>query len=61
MWSYKATHGVAPDSWGLHDPAFWPRTPDIANDSASTIAADWREWTTARSFVLNSALGLRGV
>jgi aryl-phospho-beta-D-glucosidase BglC (GH1 family) len=27
MWSYKATHGLNPDSWGFYDPSYWPTTP----------------------------------
>ena len=60
MWSYKATHGLVPDSWGFYDPSYWPTTPDIANDSASTIAADWKQWATTVSFAKNTSLGISG-
>jgi endoglucanase len=60
MWSYKATHGLLPDSWGFYDPSYWPTTPDIANDSASTIAADWKQWATTVSFAKNTSLGISG-
>ncbi len=53
-WSYKATHGSQPDSWGLYDPTgTWPTTPNIANDSPSTIASEWALWTTANAFAIN--------
>ncbi len=33
-WSYKATHGPGPDSWGLYDPnGAWTTVPNIATDS----------------------------
>lgn len=60
MWAYKATHGLNPDSWGFYDPSFWPTTPNISNDSAAAIAADWQQWNTANSFVRNNDLGLTG-
>ncbi len=54
MWSYKATHGSGTDSWGLYNPTgTWPAVPNIASDSAATIAADWARWTTASAFAIN--------
>ncbi|WP_263366758.1 glycoside hydrolase family 5 protein [Edaphobacter bradus] len=60
MWAYKATHGLNPDSWGFYDPTYWPTTPNISTDSASTITADWQQWKTTNSFGLNTSLGLSG-
>jgi endoglucanase len=60
VWSYKATAGLTPNSWGLYDPNHWATTPDISTDSAATIAADWQQWTTPATFSLNTALGLHG-
>jgi endoglucanase len=60
MWSYKATAGLIPNSWGFYDPNHWATTPNISTDSAATIAADWQQWTTAATFSLNTALGLSG-
>ncbi len=53
-WSYKATHGGPPDSWGLYDPAgTWPPVPNIQTDSTNAIASDWAAWTTASAFAIN--------
>ncbi|MEA3177648.1 MAG: endoglucanase [Gammaproteobacteria bacterium] len=60
VWSYKATQGLIPNSWGLYDPNHWATTPNISTDSAATIAADWQQWTTPATFSLNTALGLHG-
>jgi endoglucanase len=60
MWAYKATHGLNPDSWGFYDPSYWPTTPNISTDSASTIAADWQQWATTNSFTQNTSLGISG-
>jgi endoglucanase len=60
VWSYKATAGLTPNSWGLYDPNHWATTPNISSDSAATIAADWQQWTTQATFSLNTALGLHG-
>jgi aryl-phospho-beta-D-glucosidase BglC (GH1 family) len=60
VWSYKATTGLIPNSWGLYDPNHWATTPNISTDSAATIAADWQQWTTPATFSLNTALGLHG-
>jgi aryl-phospho-beta-D-glucosidase BglC (GH1 family) len=60
MWSYKATDGLIPDSWGFYDPNHWATTPNISTDSAATIAADWQQWTTPATFSLNTSLGLSG-
>ena len=60
VWSYKATAGLIPNSWGFYDPNHWATTPNISTDSAATIAADWQQWTTPATFSLNTALGLRG-
>ena len=58
MWSYKATHGLNPDSWGLYDPSYWPTTPNVSTDSQSTIINDWAQWKTTNSFTLNTTLGI---
>ncbi len=56
-WSYKATHGPGPDSWGLYDPnGAWTTVPNIATDSSGAISADWSKWTTANTFSLNPLL-----
>ena len=60
MWAYKATHGLNPDSWGFYDPKFWPTTPNISSDAASTIQSDWQQWTTANAFSQNTSLGISG-
>jgi aryl-phospho-beta-D-glucosidase BglC (GH1 family) len=60
MWSYKATHGLNPDSWGFYDPSYWPTTPNISTDSESTILSDWAQWQTPTSFTLNTSLGISG-
>jgi aryl-phospho-beta-D-glucosidase BglC (GH1 family) len=60
VWSYKATAGLIPNSWGFYDPNHWATTPNISADSAAAIAADWQQWTTAATFSLNTALGLSG-
>jgi endoglucanase len=60
VWSYKATAGLIPNSWGFYDPNHWATTPNISTDSAAAIAADWQQWTTAATFSLNTALGLSG-
>jgi endoglucanase len=57
FWAYKATSGLNPNGWGLYDPSYWATTPNISTDSASTIASDWAQWTTANSFSLNTSLG----
>ena len=54
MWSYKATHGLVPDSWGWYDPTYVATTPNISSDSASTIQSDWQQWKTTTSFGFNS-------
>jgi endoglucanase len=58
MWAYKATHGLVPDGWGWYDPTYWPTTPNITSDSASTIVADWQQWRTTTSFGVNPSVGL---
>jgi endoglucanase len=60
MWTYKATDGLIPDSWGFFDPTFWATTPNITTDSAATISADWQQWTTPATFAQNTSLGLHG-
>ncbi len=56
-WSYKATHGPGPDSWGLYDPnGAWTTVPNIATDSSGAISADWSKWTTANTFSSNPLL-----
>ena len=37
MWSYKATHGLNPDSWGLYDPSYWA---DYAQDQHRLVVND---------------------
>lgn len=59
-WTYKATHGLTPDSWGFYDPFYWPTTPNISSDSASTIQNDWAQWATTVSFSFNNTLGITG-
>jgi len=56
MWSYKATHGLVPDSWGWYDPTYWPTTPNISTDSSSTISSDWQQWKTTTSFGMNTTI-----
>lgn len=58
MWAYKATHGLVPDGWGWYDPTYWPPTPNISTDSSGTIASDWQQWQTTKSFGVNSSVGL---
>ncbi|MGH7940174.1 MAG: glycoside hydrolase family 5 protein [Limisphaerales bacterium] len=58
LWAYKAADGLAPDGWGWYDPVYWPPTPNISTDSASTIADDWEQWETTNSFGQNAAVGL---
>jgi aryl-phospho-beta-D-glucosidase BglC (GH1 family) len=58
MWAYKATHGLVPDGWGWYDPTYWPTTPNLQTDSASTISTDWQQWRTPASFGVNSSVGL---
>lgn len=58
MWSYKNSQGLIPDGWGWYDPTFWPPTPNVSRDSASTILKDWQQWETTNSFSQNSAVGL---
>ncbi len=53
-WSYKATHGSQPDSWGLYDEnSTPPAVPNLANDSSSAIASKWALWTTSNAFSIN--------
>ncbi len=58
MWSYKATHGLIPDSWGWYDPYYWPVTPNISSDSTSTISSDWQQWRTTYSFSANGTVNM---
>jgi aryl-phospho-beta-D-glucosidase BglC (GH1 family) len=59
-WSYKATHGPPPDSWGLYDPTgsagSWPAIPNIQTSSSNAITADWSQWTTANAFSINTMI-----
>jgi endoglucanase len=58
-WTYKAIHGVAPDSWGWYDPVSMPvATPNISSDSAATISALWSAVTTPNMFAKNTYLGM---
>lgn len=58
MWSYKATHGLVPDSWGWYDPTYWPATPNISTDSAATISSKWQQWKTTTSFAENPSVNM---
>jgi hypothetical protein len=58
-WSYKASSGLYPDTWGYYDAKSWPPTPNLSTDSAATIAADWQQWKTSTSFTLNTSLGMK--
>lgn len=57
MWSYKGTGTLNPNGWALYGPTQWAATPNIVTDSASTIAADWAQWSTANAFAPNTTLG----
>jgi hypothetical protein len=59
-WTYKAAHGLNPDSWGFYNPQFWPTKPNISTDSETTIQDDWSQWDTTASFSLNTTLGITG-
>ncbi len=57
VWTYKATHGTGSDSWGVFNPKDpMPPKPDIAKDSAETIRAKWRHWSTKTEFAQNQKL-----
>jgi endoglucanase len=58
MWSYKATHGLVPDSWGWYDPTYWPTTPNISSDASGTIISDWQRWLTTTSFGENTSIDM---
>jgi endoglucanase len=58
MWSYKATHGLVPDSWGWYDPTYWPTTPNISSDASGTIISDWQQWLTTTSFGENTSIDM---
>lgn len=58
MWSYKATHGLVPDSWGWYDPTYWPATPNISTDSSATISSKWQQWKTTTSFGKNTSISM---
>ncbi len=60
MWSYKSTNALNPSNWGFYGPTYWAATPNVSTDSASTIAADWQQWTTANAFARNTQIGLSG-
>lgn len=53
MWAYKAIHGLYPDSWGIYDPTYFATIPNLSNDSAATIVADWQQWQTSSIFTFN--------
>ena len=55
-WAWKAAHGTVPDSWGYYDTNNSATVPDISSDSAASIDADWKGWTTAGAFDLNSGI-----
>ena len=54
LWSYKSRAGGA---WGYYNLKNNPPIPNVYNDSSSTIASDWQQWTTPAAFQLNGALG----
>jgi Ricin-type beta-trefoil lectin domain len=60
MWAYKSTNALNPTNWGFYGPTDWADTPNVSNDSAATITADWQQWTTTNAFALNTDLGLSG-
>ena len=50
-WSYKATAGGVPNSWGIYDPVgAWPPVPNIQTNSLNTISNDWARWRTSTAF-----------
>jgi endoglucanase len=50
-WSYKATSGSVPNSWGIYDPiGTWPPKPNIQTASANTISNNWSQWKTSTAF-----------
>jgi aryl-phospho-beta-D-glucosidase BglC (GH1 family) len=56
-WSYKATAGSVPNSWGIYDPVgSWPPKPNIQTDSINTISNDWSKWKTSAAFGTTSFL-----
>lgn len=61
MWSYKATHGSATDSWGIYNLAsnstLWNNKPDLNTESYSNILSKWSSFTTA-NFITNTDLAL---
>ena len=54
VWTYKARAG---GGWGYYSLTGNPPIPNVYNDSSSTIASDWQQWTTSNAFALNGALG----
>jgi len=61
MWSYKASDGLLPDSWGFYDPTSWGWTPNIQTDSTYWIGYDWQMWATSSIFALNTGIALPSV
>lgn len=61
MWSYKAIHGSATDSWGIYNLAsnstLWNNKPDLNTESYSSILSKWSSFTTA-NFITNTDLAL---
>jgi endoglucanase len=56
-WSYKATSGSVPNSWGIYDPiGTWPPTPNIQSNSITSISNDWSAWKTGSAFGATSFL-----
>lgn len=50
-WSYKATSGNEPNSWGIYDPVgIRHAKPNIQSDSINTISNDWSQWKTSNAF-----------
>ena len=46
MWGYT-TNDLGDNSWGIFGFPTNPPTPNLATDSAATIASDWSLWTTS--------------
>ncbi|MGD0058154.1 MAG: cellulase family glycosylhydrolase [Verrucomicrobiia bacterium] len=51
-WTYKATAGTVPNSWGIYDPNSngTPPTPNIQTSTSATISNDWAQSQTTEGF-----------